>query len=80
MKSKHLIRKLSLFFSKKQRQIEKEKKEIQHLLQQLKKKQKELTFLLDRCKEATDIQELEDKISILEMQRKKCLEKLREIK
>lgn len=77
MKTKKLIKKIALLFSRKKRREEKQRKELQDALQNLKRKQKELDTQLEHCHDPIKRQELLEKINILKAQRGKGLDKLR---
>ncbi|MFY9178525.1 MAG: hypothetical protein WAO12_01960 [Venatoribacter sp.] len=77
MKTKKLMKKLSLLFNRQERKALKQRHELKDALAKIKCKQKELEQQLECCQDAEAKKELEDKISILETQRRKGLDKLR---
>lgn len=79
MKFAKLVKKLNALFSTHQREQERQRQELQAALKKLKHKQHELNEALQHCHDAAERQELEEKISILATQRRKGLERLREL-
>ena len=77
MNSKKLFKKLGLFFSRKQQALEQQRLELQATLKQLKAKQKALRVELEELDNEEVRQQIEEKISILETQRRKGIDKLR---
>lgn len=77
MNSKKLFKKLGLFFSRKKQAIEQQRLELQATLKQLKAKQKALRAELEDIDNDEERQQLEEKISILETQRRKGIDRLR---
>lgn len=77
MKTKKLMKKLTLLFSRAKRREEKQRKELQDALMHLKKKQKELDAQLELCQDPEERQALVEKINILKAQRGKGIGHLR---
>lgn len=77
MISKKLFKKLGLFFSRKKFEAEQQRKQLQDALKQLKAKHKSLKAELEDISNEEERQQLEEKITILETQRRKGIEKLR---
>lgn len=77
MISKKLFKKLGLFFSRKKFEAQQQRLELQTTLKQLKAKQKSLKAELEDNSNDEERQQLAEKITILETQRRKGIEKLR---
>lgn len=77
MKKSKLFKKLHNLFSAKARENRQQRQELQDSLQLIKKKQKELKALLQDCHDPDERKALQEKISILQAQRGKGINKLR---
>ncbi len=77
MISKKLFKKLGLFFDSKKLEAQQQRQELQDALRQLKNKQKLLKAELEDNSNEEERQQLEEKITILETQRRKGIDKLR---
>lgn len=77
MKPKQFLKKLSLLFNQKHLEAEQRRQSLKAALKQLKEKHKALKAELEASSSEEERQQLAEKIGILETQRRKGIDKLR---
>ncbi len=80
MKYKKLMRRIQTLFDEPERQRRQQRKKLQHALKKLRKKQKQLQHKLEHAEGLEAKHELRDKIALLQLQRRKLVSALQELR